>query len=612
MDGGEPRRSGSVELIVTITDVNDNSPTFASATSEARVREDSAVGTVIYRASAADADVGLNAALHYQFTAETQRQHGATFDINGDSGAVLVAGVLDYETTREYSLYVTATDRSGAHDDDGSTLTGMMSIVVRVEDVNDHAPEIAFSFRRPSPDNHHDHQSDFQHGAAAGNQPFPVATVGRAADVGSFVAHVSVHDADDGENGRFRCVLLSSSAKRPEVTDSGSRFALRQFYDTEYTIVTTGRLDDLAATRDTVTLAVYCADGGRPALTSEANVIVSLSNHVDDINDGVIAKKVVTVAVAEDVPIGTRIYCPRSLDTDENSVVKSLYRISGSSALQFFDVDATSGLLSTKLALNRQIRCRFGIDLRKNVDATSTGQHAIRLSVVVVDVNRRRFSHDYDDSDSLRNVDVDYEFSVAENSRRGTYVGSISAEDMCLPTSDKDDQIIYKLVGKDASSLSRLFHVGAGDGRLTTLAPLDRELRRHYTLFILTRLSTAVVYVDASGCRQSTARPRAVMEALARLYVSVTDVNDNPPVFEFPRTENDVITVSRSASAGDVVSRVVARDKDAGDNASLLYRIESDTVWSRMFNIDQKTGVECCLSRAVVVIIYRHVQRNKF
>ena len=97
-DGGEPRQSGSVEVVVTVTDVNDNSPTFASASLEARVREDSGVGTVVCRATANDADVGLNAELRYRFTAETRRQHGATFDVRPDTGAVVVVGELDYET----------------------------------------------------------------------------------------------------------------------------------------------------------------------------------------------------------------------------------------------------------------------------------------------------------------------------------------------------------------------------------------------------------------------------------------------------------------------------------------------------------------------------------
>ena len=611
VDGGEPRRSGSVEIVVTITDVNDNSPSFSSASLEARVREDSIIGTVVCRVTASDADVGLNAKLRYRFTAETRRQYGATFDIRPDTGAVVVVGELDYETRRDYSLYVMATDRAGDDDgdgDDGSTLTGMISIVVHVDDVNDHAPindhapDIAFNFRNPASDTH---QSDFQQRDVVGDQPFPVVTVDRAAHVGSFVAHVTVRDADDGENGHFRCVLLSSPGNPQENDATGDRFALRQMYDTEYMIVTTKRLNELTATRDAVTLNVYCADGGRPSLTAETSLVVTINDptHKDEntLSD-VFPRKVIAIAVAENVPIGARVYCPRLSDTDRNSAIKAVYRItdalsnSSSSALQFLDVDATSGVVKTKLTLDRKYLCRLEVDWWED-DGTSSHQSAVRLSIVVVDVSRRHHSYEYDDSTTAGNVDVECEFSVAENSPRGMYVGSVSTTDLCLPTSnEQDDQIVYELIDKDSSTLSKFFHLRSSDGQLTTVVPLDRELRRDYTLLVLARLSSAIAYVDAAGCQLPTTRRTAVIGALARLHVTVTDVNDNSPIFEFPRPGNDVITLPPTTAPGHVVSRIIARDKDAGYNASLSYQIESHSAWSKAFSVDRTTGVDQCIS----------------
>jgi len=593
VDGGEPKRSGSVDVFVTITDVNDHSPTFGSASMEARVREDSVVGTVICRPTATDADQGLNAELRYRFTAETRRQHGATFHIRPATGAVVLAGELDYETRRDYTLYVTASDRSGSSadddddDDDRSALTAMISIVVLVEDVNDHAPDIAFNFRRPSSDNRH-HQSNF----AVRDQPFPVVTIDRAARVGSFVAHVTVRDADDGDNGRFRCVLLSSAGNRDE---TGNRFALRQMYDTEYTIVTKAPVDDLPTTRNAVTLSVYCADGGRPALTSEASLVVTVGDPTtlmdENIPSDFLSKKVITIALSEDVPIGTAIYCPRPSDGDRNSVIRSIYQItdvlsSAGSALRFLAVDATSGVVSTKLTLDRRHHCRMVIDLWKNGDENRSRRPVVRLSVVVVNATQRHHLYSV-------TAPSDVEFSVVENSLGGTYVGSVSrASELCLPTSDDaGDKVTYELVGDDSSTLSKLFQIGPGSGRLTTLGPLDRELRLEYSLLVLSRVITKVIYVDASGCQSSAARRTAVFEALARLRVTVTDVNDNSPAFEFPRPGNDVTTVPRRAASGHVVSRVIAHDNDAGHNAAISYRIQSSSAWSKAFSIDRTTGI---------------------
>lgn len=598
-DGGEPRRSGSVEVVVILTDVNDHSPVFASSSLEARVRENSAVGTVVCRATASDADDGLNAALRYRFTAETTRQHGATFDIRPDTGAVVIVGALDYERLSDYSLYVMAIDRAGADDDDSSSLTGMISIVVHVEDVNDNAPEISFNFRHPASD---EQQPDFQERDIVAYKPSPVVTVDRVAPVGTFVAHVTVRDADDGENGRFRCVLLSSPGDRRESNSTGNRFALRQIYDTEYMIVTTARYDELTATRDDVSLSIYCADGGKPTMTSEASLIVTVGGPNDkdeNMLSDVFPRKVIQVAVSANVPIGTAIYCPRLSNKDRNSVVKSTYRItdvvpiSGSSALRYLDVEATSGVIKTKLTLSGKYHCRLDVDLWKDVDETESDQSAVRLSVVVVNVSRRRHSHDYGDGATLANPDVNYEFSVAENSPGGTYVGSVSATDLCLPTSSSEnDRITHEFVSKDAPTLSKLFHLGTVDGRLTTAVPLDRELRGDYTLLVMARLSTDIAYVDAAGCPvpASATRRTTVIEALARLHVTVTDNNDNSPVFEFPRPGNDIVTVSPTAAPGHVVTRIMAHDKDAGYNASLTYHIDSQSAGLKVFGIDRSTG----------------------
>ena len=156
------------------------------------------------------------------------------------------------------------------------------------------------------------------------------------------------------------------------------------------------------------------------------------------------------------MPIDTEIYCPRPPhDSHKNAVVKSAYRISdalsnpsaSSSALRFLDVDATSGAVRTKLALDRKARCRLDVDLWNDVDGTSSRESsALRLSVVVA-----RSSRSHDDVGS---ADADYELSVAENSPRGTHVGAVSPADLCLPMSgDADDHVVYRLVGKDAATL---------------------------------------------------------------------------------------------------------------------------------------------------------------
>jgi hypothetical protein len=148
VDGGNPPLSGTVIVLVSVLDVNDNSPTFADVAFETRVPEDASPGTVVFRASAADVDLGSNAHLRYGFTDETMARHGDVFGVRTETGAVYTRRQLDYEQQRDYTLYVTASDRADLEADSSSSLTGMTSIIVRVIDVNDNAPVIRFNFRK--------------------------------------------------------------------------------------------------------------------------------------------------------------------------------------------------------------------------------------------------------------------------------------------------------------------------------------------------------------------------------------------------------------------------------------------------------------------------------
>jgi len=74
--------------------------------------------------------------------------------------------------------------------------------------------------------------------------------------------------------------------------------------------------------------------------------------------------------------------------------------------------------------------------------------------------------------------------------------------------------------------------------------------------------------------------------------VKVLDINDNDPVFEFPIPHNHSVTISASLPIGHHVTRVVARDRDAGHNGRVIYTLPAtgDNV-DRKFDIQRQHGV---------------------
>ncbi|NXH26536.1 PCDGC protein, partial [Myiagra hebetior] len=65
MDGGDPARTGTARIRVTVLDANDNAPVFSQAEYTVRVPEDVPVGSILVTVTATDADEGLNGQVQY-------------------------------------------------------------------------------------------------------------------------------------------------------------------------------------------------------------------------------------------------------------------------------------------------------------------------------------------------------------------------------------------------------------------------------------------------------------------------------------------------------------------------------------------------------------------
>ncbi|NWY75782.1 PCDB5 protein, partial [Erithacus rubecula] len=65
MDGGDPARTGTARIRVTVLDANDNAPVFSQAEYTVRVPEDVPVGSTLVTVTATDADEGVNGRVEY-------------------------------------------------------------------------------------------------------------------------------------------------------------------------------------------------------------------------------------------------------------------------------------------------------------------------------------------------------------------------------------------------------------------------------------------------------------------------------------------------------------------------------------------------------------------
>ncbi|KAJ8777260.1 hypothetical protein J1605_014643 [Eschrichtius robustus] len=171
----------------------------------------------------------------------------------------------------------------------------------------------------------------------------------------------------------------------------------------------------------------------------------------------------------------------------------------------------------------------------------------ITLHVADINDNPPAFTH------------ASYSAYIPENNPRGASIFSVTAQD---PDSIENAHITYALT-EDAfqgAPLSTYISINSDTGVLYALCSFDYEQVRNLEL---------LVTASDSG--------NPPLSSNVSLSIFVLDQNDNAPEILYPTLPTDGSTgvelAPRSAEPGHVVTKVVAVDRDSGQNAWLSYRL---------------------------------------
>ncbi|KAK1801130.1 hypothetical protein P4O66_022831 [Electrophorus voltai] len=162
VDRGIPPQRTPVRIQVSVMDVNDNAPVFPADDFEVRVKENSAVGSVVAQITATDPDEGPNAQIMYQIV---EGNIPEIFQMDIFSGELTSLIDLDYEARSEYVIVVQATS---------APLVSRATVRIRLVDQNDNKPEMQ------------DFQIIFNNFVSNRSNTFPSGVIGR----------VPAHDPD--------------------------------------------------------------------------------------------------------------------------------------------------------------------------------------------------------------------------------------------------------------------------------------------------------------------------------------------------------------------------------------------------------------------------------
>uniref|UniRef100_A0A8C2YB28 Cadherin domain-containing protein n=1 Tax=Coturnix japonica TaxID=93934 RepID=A0A8C2YB28_COTJA len=237
-DRGSPALSSRADLVLEVSDVNDNAPVFEEAAYSAYVPENNAAGEPVLRVSARDADAGANGRVSYALAGGGA--DAAFVSVRAETGELYAQRSFDYERCREFAVEVRARD--------GGTPARSATATVRVFvlDRNDNAPRVLWP--------------------AAGGAEGAGAAAGEA---GYLVAKVVAVDADAGRNAWLSYELLQ--APEPALFRVGLHSG---------EVRTTRAVSERDAAKQRLVAVVK--DHGQPALSATATLHVVLAESVQD------------------------------------------------------------------------------------------------------------------------------------------------------------------------------------------------------------------------------------------------------------------------------------------------------------------------------------------
>ncbi|XP_064182008.1 protocadherin gamma-A4-like isoform X35 [Anguilla rostrata] len=245
-DEGSPPLSSSKTVQLSVSDVNDNPPTFDEQSYSAYVTENNKPGTSVISVRAKDPDWRQNGTVFYSLLSdEVSGVPVSSFlSINGDTGVIHAVRSFDYEQSRSFKVLVVARDNGSP------PLSSNVTVSVFIADENDNSPQILY----PAP---------------LGNS-FMTEMVPKAAHAGSLVSKVIAVDADSGQNSWLSYQILKS---------------------TDLTLFTIGLHSGEIRTQRDISVSddmkqnivVSVKDNGQPSLSTTCTVYLLISDNLADV-----------------------------------------------------------------------------------------------------------------------------------------------------------------------------------------------------------------------------------------------------------------------------------------------------------------------------------------
>ncbi|XP_023814912.1 protocadherin gamma-A11 isoform X15 [Oryzias latipes] len=431
VDGGEPQMSGTMQILITVLDVNDNAPVFTQPVYKATVAENALKDSVVVSVKAEDADHGLNGKIEYSFTNALDDVR-RIFEVNEENGEIRLIGRLDYEKKKHFQINVRARDNGG--------LTDSCKVIVDVTDINDNEPAIKIMSKS--------------------------TVISESASAGTVVTMINIQDPDSGDNGKVQCFI-----------NDNIPFILKLTSNNFFSLQTDSELDRETASEYNIT--VTCSDEGVPSLSSS----VTLTLQISDVNDNapVFEMSSYEAYIVENNTPGVSIFTVKATDADWKQNARVSYILEDSSVngvpvSSYVSVSADSGVIHAVRSFDyEQIK-----DFRFCVKAQDGGSPPLSSNVTV-----KIQIQDQNDNPPQVLYPVQTAGSVvAEMVPRSADVGYLVTKVVAVDVdSGQNAWLSYKL---QKATDRALFEVGSQNGEIRTVRQVTEKdlLKQRLTVIV--------------------------------------------------------------------------------------------------------------------------------
>ncbi|XP_057206159.1 protocadherin gamma-A11-like [Triplophysa rosa] len=338
IDGGNPTKSGTLNIIITVLDVNDNRPVCSRDTYTVMLKENTSPGFVVAYVNATDPDEGVNGEVEYTYGRNVLRKVHDIFELDKVTGKIRVKGKIDFEENEMYSLNIKVSDKGRP------PMNTDCRVIIKIVDINDNEPEIEVT--------------------SLSN------IVSEDAKPGTVISLISITDKDSGINGKVVCGL---SMNLP--------FEMKPYVQQNmYSLVTKESLDrEVASHYDII---ITATDLGNPALSAST----TLSIEVSDVNDNKpqFSYSPLEMYLFENNPPGASVFAVSAIDKDINENAIITYQIIRSDQTQndmdsFLNINSETGVISALKIFDFETIKKFQF----YVLATDSGSPSLSSNVTV-------------------------------------------------------------------------------------------------------------------------------------------------------------------------------------------------------------------------------------